>query len=172
MSQMDIHYSSKKSDWETPDDFFEVFHEILKFDLDVCAREDNSKLPNFISPEMDSFKTPWTGCCWMNPPYGRGTKDTPGTGDWVRLAVDNVNKGNCDRAVILIPSRTDTKYFQQLIFKEASWVFFVAGRLKFGGSKDSAPFPSAVIGFGKFSNDEIDSLSELEENNHGSLVVL
>lgn len=49
--------------------------------------------------------------------------------------------------VCLIPSRTDTQYWHEYIFPYASEIRFVKGRLKFSDSKDSAPFPSAVVVF-------------------------
>lgn len=50
--------------------------------------------------------------------------------------------------VLLIPARTDTKYFHDYIWKRAE-IRFVRGRLKFtdefGHSFDSAPFPSMLV---------------------------
>ena len=45
-----------------------------------------------------------------------------------------------------IPARTDTRYWHDYVMK-AKEVHFVKGRLKFGSSNNSAPFPSAVIVF-------------------------
>lgn len=47
---------------------------------------------------------------------------------------------------MLIPARTDTKAFHEWIYGKAE-VRFVRGRLRFGGSKNSAPFPSMVVIF-------------------------
>ena len=49
-------------------------------------------------------------------------------------------------AVMLIPARTDTKAFHEYIYGKAE-IRFIKGRLKFGGSKNSAPFPSMVVIF-------------------------
>ena len=46
--------------------------------------------------------------------------------------------------MMLIPARTDTKAFHEYIYGKAE-IRFIKGRLKFGGSKNSAPFPSMVI---------------------------
>lgn len=48
--------------------------------------------------------------------------------------------------VMLIPARTDTKWFHEYIYKKAE-IRFIKGRLKFGDSKNSAPFPSMVVIF-------------------------
>ena len=50
--------------------------------------------------------------------------------------------------VLLIPARTDTKYFHEYIFPHANTITFLKGRLKFGQSKNSAPFPSCIVYFG------------------------
>ncbi|WFD12230.1 hypothetical protein [Tepidibacter hydrothermalis] len=47
---------------------------------------------------------------------------------------------------MLIPSRTDTKYWHEWIFGKAE-IRFIKGRLKFDDSKNSAPFPSAIVIF-------------------------
>lgn len=45
---------------------------------------------------------------------------------------------------MLIPARTDTKVFHELIFPYAE-VRFIKGRLRFGGSNVNAPFPSVIV---------------------------
>ena len=47
--------------------------------------------------------------------------------------------------VCLVPARTDTKWWHEYAAKGE--VTFVRGRLKFGGQKNSAPFPSAIVVF-------------------------
>ena len=54
--------------------------------------------------------------------------------------------GGGGTAVMLIPARTDTKAFHEYIYGKAE-LRFVRGRLKFGGCKNSAPFPSMVVVF-------------------------
>lgn len=49
--------------------------------------------------------------------------------------------------VMLIPARTDTSYFHDYIYKKAKEIRFIRGRLKFGDSKNAAPFPSMVVIF-------------------------
>lgn len=45
---------------------------------------------------------------------------------------------------MLIPARTDTKYFNDIVEYGAN-ITFITGRLKFGNSSTSAPFPSCII---------------------------
>ena len=47
---------------------------------------------------------------------------------------------------MLLPARTDTKWFHDYIYNKAE-IRFIKGRLKFGNSKNSAPFPSMVAIF-------------------------
>ena len=75
----------------------------------------------------------------MNPPYGREIKK------WIEKAYKESTKGAI--VVCLIPARTDTKYWHEYIFPYASEIRFIKGRLKFGNSANSAPFPSALVIF-------------------------
>jgi site-specific DNA-methyltransferase (adenine-specific) len=47
---------------------------------------------------------------------------------------------------MLIPARTDTRWFHEHIYNKAE-IRFLKGRLKFGNSKVSAPFPSMIVIF-------------------------
>ena len=50
--------------------------------------------------------------------------------------------------VMLVPARTDTKWFHDYIYnKENVEIRFLNGRLKFGNAKNSAPFPSMIVVF-------------------------
>lgn len=76
---------------------------------------------------------------FCNPPYGRGI------GDWVKKAYEESQEPNT-LVVMLIPARTDTKWFHEYIYGKAE-IRFIKGRLKFGGCKNAAPFPSMVVIF-------------------------
>lgn len=133
-----VHTSSKTIEWETPQDFFDKLNKEFRFTLDVCARRENAKCRNYYSPGVDGLFQIWRGKCWMNPPYGRQIKD------WVERAY------NCSRyfgatVVCLLPARTDTRWFHDYCIKGE--IRFIKGRLKFGGSKHNAPFPSMVVIF-------------------------
>ena len=131
-------YSSKTDMWETPQELFDELGKEFHFDLDVCATSENAKCKAFYTPEQDGLSQPWKGTCWCNPPYGRDI------GQWVRRAFLASISGST--VVMLLPSRTDTKWFHDYIYKRAE-IRFVKGRLKFGNSKNSAPFPSMIVVF-------------------------
>ena len=100
----------------------------------------------------DGLIQPWEGIVYLNPPYG--TKG--GMAKWIAKAVAEVECGNAERVVALIPSRTDTKMWQTAVVKEAAYdriaahpalvlVRLLPGRVRFSGASASAPFPSAVV---------------------------
>ena len=108
------------------------------FLLDVCANKSNAKCRRFYSEKDDGLAQPWSKRNWMNPPYGKMI------GKWIARADQEAQAGNT--TVALLPARTDTKYFHQHIYGKYE-LRFVKGRLKFGRSKNSAPFPSMVVVF-------------------------
>ena len=134
----DIHFSSKSNEWATPQDFYDKLNEEFKFTLDPCATKENAKCVNFYTIEDDGLKQNWDNkTVFCNPPYGRQIKH------WVKKASES--KG---LVVMLIPARTDTIYFHDYIYKKPNVeIRFIKGRLKFGESKNSAPFPSMLVIF-------------------------
>lgn len=135
---MDVHYSSKTNEWSTPQDFFDELDKEFNFTLDPCSTSENAKCAKYFTVEDDGLKQDWSNdVVFMNPPYGREIKH------WIKKAYEEHIKGAT--VVCLIPSRTDTTYWHDYIFGKASDIRFLRGRLKFGDSKNSAPFPSAVI---------------------------
>lgn len=129
--------SFKTVEYETPQDFFDPLDGEFSFDLDVCATAENAKCSRFFTKEQDGLAQTWTGSCWMNPPYGRQI------GKWLKKAYESAQAGAT--VVCLIPSRTETRYWHDYCMKGE--IRFVRGRLKFGGLKINAPFPSAVVIF-------------------------
>lgn len=139
MSKLDIHFSSAKEDWGTPQAFFDILNEQYNFTLDVCADATNAKCEKYFDKEMDGLKQDWSGhVCWMNPPYSRVA-----TGLWVKKAYEEAKKPYTS-VVCLLPARTDTRFFHDYILNKAQ-ITFVKGRLKFQGAKHGAPFPSMVV---------------------------
>ena len=134
---MNIHFSSKTDLWATPQLFFDKYNKIYGFTLDVCANKDNAKCSTYFTEEQDGLSKEWNGVCWMNPPYGRNIKY------WVKKAYESSLNGST--VVCLLPARTDTAWWHDYCIK--GQIEFIRGRLKFGDSKNSAPFPSAIVIF-------------------------
>jgi phage N-6-adenine-methyltransferase len=134
-------FSSETDLWATPQDFYDRLHAEFGFTLDPCATPENAKCAKFYTVLEDGLKQDWQGeTVFCNPPYGRQIKD------WVKKCAEESKKPNTT-VVLLIPARTDTSYFHGYIYKLAREIRFVPGRLKFGESKNAAPFPSMVVVF-------------------------
>lgn len=133
-----IHFSSKSSEWSTPQDFYDRLNTEFHFTLDPCATAENAKCENFFTISDDGLSKPWAGRVFMNPPYGREISQ------WVEKAATEASKEYCEFVVGLVPSRTDTIWWHEWVM-QAREVRLVRGRLKFAGHSNSAPFPSAVV---------------------------
>jgi phage N-6-adenine-methyltransferase len=149
-------FSRKKDDWETPQAFFDALHAEFDFCLDVAATRSNSKCGLFLGPGStlgeDGLNYKWalllagqSGSAWMNPPYSKCRQ-------FMSKAAHEARHGAT--VVCLVPSRTDTRWFHDHVYDTRSDRFrpgvevrFIKGRLRFGGSTNSAPFPSLVIVF-------------------------
>lgn len=129
-------FSSKTDLWSTPQKFFDELDLKYHFEIDVCALPENAKCKRFFTPDDDGLSQPWEGVCWCNPPYGRDLFK------WVEKACFS-----SALVVMLLPARVDTAWFHDLVIPYSSEYRFVRGRLKFGGSQHSAPFPSMVVVF-------------------------
>lgn len=130
-----VHFSSKTDDWATPQDLFDKLDKEFHFTLDPCATKENAKCPKFYTREQDGLAQRWDmERVFCNPPYGRVI------GDWVKKMAER----NALVCVALLPARTDTRWFHDYILCKAE-IRFIKGRLKFGGCKNSAPFPSMIV---------------------------
>lgn len=130
--------SSETDDWATPREFYRTLDYEFGFVLDPCASESNAKCARYFTHEDDGLAQDWSpGPVYMNPPYGR---EIP---RWVEKAWLESQRGVL--VVGLLPARTDADWWHRCIIGAAAEVRFIRGRLKFGGSENSAPFPSAVV---------------------------
>lgn len=133
-------YSSNRDDWETPQDFFDKLNEEFHFTLDPCASHSTAKCAKYYTVEDNGLAKDWSGeTVFCNPPYGRDIRQ------WCKKCRDEARKPNTT-VVMLVHARTDTRWFHDFVYGFAE-LRFVRGRLKFGGSKTSAPFPSMIAIF-------------------------
>lgn len=132
--------------WTTPKDFFDEINKEFNFGLDAAALQASTLVPdNWYGPDhpdlsrRDGLARVWhkdtDKTIWLNPPYGRVIKQ------WVAKAHQEAANGAT--VVCLVPARTDTAWWHDNCIMHE--VRFLRGRLKFGGSKNSAPFPSALV---------------------------
>lgn len=120
--------SSKSDHWYTPMDFYLELDREFHFTFDPCP----------LMAKEDGRKVKWTGRVFCNPPYSK-------VKEFLKKGLYHLASGDCELLVYLIPARTDTAWFHD--FCKKGEIRFLRGRLKFGGAKTSAPFPSMVVIF-------------------------
>ena len=137
-------FSSGTEHWSTPIELFDELNLEHKFTVDVCADTTNYKVKRYFNKKTDGLAQSWDGeVAWCNPPYGKEIKL------WIEKAYESTKTVGCNTTVVmLLPARTDTRWFHEFIYNNPLCsVKFIKGRLKFSGSKNSAPFPSMVVTF-------------------------
>ena len=121
----------------TPKEFFDKLSGIFNFTLDACALPENAKCKDYYTPEDNGLLKPWRGGVWCNPPYGREISS------WVKKAYEESQKEYNSFVLMLLPARTDTKWWWDWVQGKAT-LFFIKGRVKFGDHNVGAPFPSVL----------------------------
>lgn len=139
MKSPDLLFSSNSDEWITPDSIFQKLDEEFHFDLDPCASSENHKCKHFFTKDDDGLIKNWGGCrVFCNPPYSKIDL-------WVRKCFEESHKPKTV-VVMLIPARTDTRWFHNYIMNRSE-IRFIKGRLRFSNSRINAPFPSMVVVF-------------------------
>ena len=144
-------------EWLTPP---EIIRAVGPIDTDPCV------LCNMIHGYLDApwtigarrfckcdngLEKPWEGFVWMNPPYGQKI------GRWM------AKMSSHHRGLALVFARTETGWFQDCVFRTATGLFFVAGRIRFY-KPDGTPgnytggAPSVFVAY---SEEAIDRLSQI-----------
>lgn len=147
--------SSKRDDWETPQEFFDNINKHYGFVIDAAASAENAKTDVYFTVDDDGLVQNWNEPTWVNPPYGKVVSK------WVEKGYKEAIKWKVP-VVMLVAARTDRIDFHKYTMK-ATELFFIKGRIKFVGAKDGAPFPSMVIvfdGFSGFKTPDVYSMSK------------
>jgi site-specific DNA-methyltransferase (adenine-specific) len=119
-------FSSQSVEWATPQAVYNELEREFHFDFDPCPL---GGVKDALSPLVTEWANRRVFC---NPPYGDVSA-------WLKRGQE------ADLSVFLIPARTDTRWFHDLVLPFADEVRFIRGRLKFGGAKTNAPFPSMLV---------------------------
>lgn len=124
-------FSSQSVHWSTPKSVYDLLNAEFAFDFDPCPLGESQ------SDGTAPLFTNWGGRrVFCNPPYDN-------------IAPFLERAPEAELAVFLVPARTDTKWFHNLVLPTVSEIRFIKGRLRFGESKNSAPFPSMICIFRK-----------------------
>ena len=118
-------FSHETDHWKTPTQLYKYF--MQNGFIDPCP---------FHSEEDNLNKKYTDSKIYINPPYSDIDK-------WVEFIKNNYKENKI--IILLIPARTDTKYFHELL-KLDPLIHFIKGRLKFN-DKGTAPFPSILMEF-------------------------
>lgn len=163
---------SEKNSLTTPRWLFDGYDAEYHFALDAAADHENTLVPGRYCTidgryaladgvlvkegEEDGVATasiwkPEFGTVFCNPPYGTGQID-PFVRAWARARIYNGVT-----SVFLLPAnRTEQEWWQRWVWdntlsRQRPWVRridFIAERLRYGGLRAGAPFPSVVVTFG------------------------
>jgi hypothetical protein len=126
--------------WLTPPD---LLAKLGPFDLDPCAAPEPRPWPTaakHYTAEIDGLRQPWTGRVWMNPPYSR--MET-----WLARLADH------GHGTALIFARTETRVFHAQVWRRATALLFLEGRLHFHYADGrraaaNAGAPSVLVAYG------------------------
>lgn len=134
----DIQGTRDSDNYSTPHLFYERLDNEFKFNFDPCPLKHN-----FL---WDGLDVDWNGNIYCNPPYSN-------IKPFLEKAINEIKLGRCEIAVFLIPVRSDTKYWHDIIMKECSEIRFIKGRLNFNESKSASPFPCVLLIFRKIKTE-------------------
>lgn len=133
---------SNKDEWGTPADLFKRLNKEFKFTIDVAADSTNAKCKRYYIKDDDGLIHSWKGeIVFCNPPYS-GHQIV----NWVKKAFAERNRAEV--IVMILPVRTDRKYFHNYILNHAE-IRFLKGRPSFiplkGQNSGSPSFPSMIV---------------------------
>jgi len=148
--------SSKTSEWSTPDWLYKQLDDEFHFQLDAACTNGNygnqkcknglvyySASDNALTKSWYDIKDIETGelikSIWCNPPYNN-------LGEWIEQGWRASQMG-CTVVFLLPTTKTDQKWWHSRVLKDSAEIRFIEGRVKFGGMKSAAPFPSCVVIF-------------------------
>lgn len=145
---MGSHQSSimVKDEWLTPPEIIAALGGPESFDLDPCApinRPWDMAKEHYTIADNGLLK-PWHGRVWFNPPYG-GPQIV---GPWMRRMAQH------RRGTALTFARTETDLFFETVWRQATGLLFLHGRLYFhhvDGKRAAANAgaPSVLIAYGE-----------------------
>ena len=176
---------AKTVEYETPKELFDQsWDEVGGFDMDPFCRphhytarkvienggticvpvggipdslQDSPARPRILE---DGLAHPWSGKVWLQPPYGPFLREA------VPYAVNQLECGNAELVMALLPSKTEVRWFQEYVVQRAQTqrgpfpanyhvvlhqhplvvaVRFLKGRLHFGGGDGPARVGSIIV---------------------------
>ena len=131
-----ILFSSKRDNWETPKTLFDNLNNVYHFNVDLCADDNNHLCDEYYTEKNSCLDKDIRGkVIYCNPPYSR---------EMYKFIEKCYKLSFYNTVVMLLPARTDTKWFHDFIYNKAE-IRFIKGRLRFSNSKNVATFPSMIV---------------------------
>lgn len=168
---------AKTAEYETPKDLFDQWwKEVGGFTFDPFCRPHHHSAIRVIRNKgticvppgvfesggkhikIDGYAHPWHGKVWMNPEYGPSLRRS------IPKAVSEVECGNAELVMALLPAKTEVRWFQDYIIRSVKTrrsgrsyhvvvdqhplvaeVRFLRGRIQFGGGEASARVGNVLV---------------------------
>jgi hypothetical protein len=129
--------------WRTKQELWNYLDKQYHFGFDCCANEENSKCVEFSS-DFEKCEN-ILRVCWMNPPFSKAREMFE---HFFKVVKEGVCIFRCDNM--------ETKVWQEVILKNADWIFIPKGRWSYTpfdaiirtNGNEGCRFPSALIGLG------------------------
>lgn len=122
-------FGKQRDEIGTPKELLKELNKEFHFDFDPCPLK---------RPKWDGLTVDWGESNYVNPPYSQIPK-------WLQKGITEMKKGN--KSVFLVPARTNTKYWHELIAPNATEIRFLYRGIAFEGYKDPLAIPLAIIIF-------------------------
>lgn len=129
---VDWYGGERRQNWATPQSFFDPLHEEYGFTLDGASETGNGLLPRSSTADDP---IPWMGeRVFCNPPWSN-------IGPFVEKVAE------ADLAVLLVPARTNARWFHRALELGATVRFFPK-RIRFVGADNPCPVDCVLLVFG------------------------
>lgn len=115
----------------TPAWLYEALDAEFHFDHDPCPLDPN--------PAVDGLVQPWGRSNYVNPPYSN-------IAPWIARAIREMDERGA-RTVFLVPAKTSTRCWRDMVFPRASEIRFLDRRLCFAGYEAAFPNSLAILVF-------------------------
>jgi ParB family chromosome partitioning protein len=131
--------STGNVEWYTPPDLVEAARDTLGgIDVDPASCAEANKVvkaTRYFTAQDDGLSQPWSGRCWLNPPFARGLVEP-----FADKLLASLDAGSVSAAITLTNNATETGWFQRL-FARASAACFPEKRVRFWSPRGEAKTP-------------------------------
>ena len=122
--------------WQTEQGLFDHLNKLYGFTFDCCASQNNTKC-ELWTDDLENTAIGEDHITWMNPPFSKAKEMF---NRFFKITTKGVAIYRCDNM--------ETRVWQEIILKNASWIFIPKGRIFYEGMEGKGPrFPSALIGY-------------------------